>query len=103
MHGLRQTNHRHRNLAFEIAKIVLLGDVDQAKAYFIPFGDIVNLSLDPRRLGVQSWRKTGAWFVTTLPWAWKLLWAHPLVLLGNICQVESCFSPFGDSVSLGTR
>jgi hypothetical protein len=26
-----------------------------------------------------------------------------MVLLGNVCLVEACFSPFGDSVSLGTR
>jgi hypothetical protein len=26
-----------------------------------------------------------------------------MVHLGNVCQVEACFSPFGDSVSLGAR
>jgi hypothetical protein len=33
-----------------------------------------------------------------LPRAWKSLWAHTLVRLGNVCQVEVCFSLFGDSV-----
>jgi hypothetical protein len=27
----------------------------------------------------------------------------PMVLIGNVCQVEACFGPFGDSVSLGAR
>jgi hypothetical protein len=26
-----------------------------------------------------------------------------MVLLGNVCQVEACFGPFADSVSLGTK
>jgi hypothetical protein len=26
-----------------------------------------------------------------------------MVLLGDVCQVEACFGPFGDSVSLGAR
>jgi hypothetical protein len=33
----------------------------------------------------------------------NLFLAHVMVLLGDICQVEPCFSPFGDSVSLSTR
>jgi hypothetical protein len=35
--------------------------------------------------------------------AWKLFWAHPLVLLGDVCQVEARFGLFGDSVSLSAR
>jgi hypothetical protein len=31
-----------------------------------------------------------------VPWAWKSLWAHPMVLLCNVCQVKACFGPFGD-------
>jgi hypothetical protein len=38
-----------------------------------------------------------------LPRAWKSLWARPLILLGNVCQVEACFTPFGDSVNLSAR
>jgi hypothetical protein len=26
-----------------------------------------------------------------------------MALLGDVCQVETCFGPLGDSVSLGTR
>jgi hypothetical protein len=29
--------------------------------------------------------------------------AHLMVLLGYVCQVEACFSPFGDIFSLGAR
>jgi hypothetical protein len=38
-----------------------------------------------------------------VPRAWKSLWAHPMVLLGDVCQVEAPFDRFGDSVNLGTR
>jgi hypothetical protein len=34
--------------------------------------------------------------VMNVPLAWKSLWAAPMVLLGNVCQVEDCFGPFGD-------
>ena len=30
----------------------------------------------------------------------KSFWMHPMDLLGDIGHVESCFSPFGDSVSV---
>jgi hypothetical protein len=32
-----------------------------------------------------------------------LLWTHPIVLLGDVGQVEASFNPFGDSVNLGAR
>jgi hypothetical protein len=38
--------------------------------------------------------------VPNIPWAWKWLWAHLIVLLGNVCPMEACFDLFGDSVSL---
>jgi hypothetical protein len=38
-----------------------------------------------------------------VPQAWKLLWAHPMVLLGNVCQVKACFCLFADSVIIGAR
>jgi hypothetical protein len=38
-----------------------------------------------------------------VPRAWKFLWAHPMVLLGDVCQVEAYFCPFGDNVNLGAR
>jgi hypothetical protein len=30
-------------------------------------------------------------------------WTHPMDTLGDVGHVESCFSPFGDSVSLTAR
>jgi hypothetical protein len=45
----------------------------------------------------------GAQFATKVPRARKSLWAHPMVILGNVCQVDACFCPFGDSVSLDGR
>jgi hypothetical protein len=49
--------------------MVLLGDMGQAEAHF----DL---------------------FAMNVPLAWKSLWAHPMVLPGNVCQVKACFSPF---------
>jgi hypothetical protein len=37
--------------------------------------------------------------VPNVPWVWKSFWAHPMVLLGDVGQVEDCFGPFGDSVT----
>jgi hypothetical protein len=45
----------------------------------------------------------GARFVLNVARAQKSLWAQLMVHLGNVCQVEACFGPFGDSVSLGAR
>ena len=33
----------------------------------------------------------------------KSFWKHPMELLDDEAQVESCFGPFGDSVSVGAR
>ena len=33
----------------------------------------------------------------------KTFLTHPMELLGDMGHVESCFSPFGDSVSVGAR
>jgi hypothetical protein len=35
--------------------------------------------------------------------AWKSFWAHPIVLLGDVGQVEARFGPFGDGVNLSAR
>jgi hypothetical protein len=35
--------------------------------------------------------------------AWKSFCAHPMVLLGDMGQVEDHFGPFRDSVNLDTR
>ena len=32
-----------------------------------------------------------------------MFWTHPTELLGDVGDVESRFSPFGDSVSIGAR
>jgi hypothetical protein len=45
----------------------------------------------------------GAQFASNVPRAWKSFWAHPMVLLGDVGQVEAYFGPFGDSVKLGAR
>ena len=31
------------------------------------------------------------------------IFAHPMEILGDMGLVESCFGPFGDSVSVGAR
>ena len=38
-----------------------------------------------------------------VPYAQKSFWTHPIVLLGDEAQVESCFGLFGDSVSISAR
>jgi hypothetical protein len=47
--------------------------------------------------------KIGARFAPNVPWAQKSLWMHPMELLGHVCHVETHFSPFRDSVSVGAR
>jgi hypothetical protein len=38
--------------------------------------------------------------VLNVPLAWKSFWALLMELLGDVGQVEACFSTFGDSVNL---
>jgi hypothetical protein len=38
-----------------------------------------------------------------VPQARKSFWTHPMVLLGDVGQVEPRFDPFRDSVNLSTR
>jgi hypothetical protein len=38
-----------------------------------------------------------------VPLALQLFWTHPMVLLGDVGHVESCFGSFGNSVSVGAR
>jgi hypothetical protein len=45
----------------------------------------------------------GAWFAPNVPRAWKSIWAHPLVHLGDVGQVEARFGSFRDSVNLSAR
>jgi hypothetical protein len=41
--------------------------------------------------------------VPNVPWAWKSFWAHLVELLGDMCQMETRFGLFGDSVNLGVK
>ena len=41
--------------------------------------------------------------VPKVPQARIYFWTHPMELLGDVGHVESCFSPFGDVVSVGAR
>jgi Co/Zn/Cd efflux system component len=43
----------------------------------------------------------GARFMPNVLEAWKSFWTHSMELLSDVCHVESCFSPFGNSVSVG--
>ena len=33
----------------------------------------------------------------------KIMWMHPMELLSDVGHVDSCFGPFGDSVSVDAR
>jgi hypothetical protein len=41
--------------------------------------------------------------VSNVPQADKSFWTHLMELLGDLGHVESCFGPFGDSVSVIAR
>jgi hypothetical protein len=45
----------------------------------------------------------GLRFALNVPWAWKSSQAHPMVLLGDIGQVQARFGLFRDSVNIGAR
>jgi hypothetical protein len=47
--------------------------------------------------------KIGVQFATNAPKAQKLFWTHPMVHLGDMAQLEACFSPFGHSANLDIR
>ena len=42
----------------------------------------------------------GAWFALNVPQEWKSFWAHLMVLLGDVSDVEARFGAFGVSVKL---
>jgi hypothetical protein len=44
-----------------------------------------------------------AWFALNVPQAPRSLWTQPIEHLGDVGHVESHFSPFRDSVSIGLR
>ena len=66
--------------------MVLLGDEAQGDARFGPFGDSA------------SSRKIGERFGPNVPQGQKLIWRHPIELLGDMGHVESYFGLFADSV-----
>jgi hypothetical protein len=41
--------------------------------------------------------------VPNIPQTWKSFWAHAMVVLVDVGQVEARFGQFGDSVKLDTR
>jgi hypothetical protein len=41
--------------------------------------------------------------VLNVPRSWKSFQAHPMVLLGDVGQVEARFGPFGDSINPEAR
>jgi hypothetical protein len=64
-----------------------MDDVDQAEAHFDLFGHSFNLCA-----------RSVHGFASNVTRAWKSVWAHPMVLFGYVCQVETRFCPFRDSV-----
>jgi hypothetical protein len=52
---------------------------------------------------VQILSKIGAQFWLNILEAQKSFWMHRMELLGDVGHVESHFSPFGDSASVGAR
>jgi hypothetical protein len=69
--------------------MVLPGDEAQVDARFCPFADSAIL--------------IGAQFALSVPQAQKTLWTYPIEHLGDLGLVESHFSPFGESLSIGAR
>jgi hypothetical protein len=41
--------------------------------------------------------------VPNMPQIWKSFWAHPMVVLVDVGQVEGRFDQFGDCVNLDAR
>jgi hypothetical protein len=70
--------------------MVLLGHEAQVVARFGPFGDSTNL--DARLVHG---------FALDIPQAQKSFWTHPIEHIDDVGHVESHFSPFRHSVSIG--
>ena len=66
----------------------LLDEVYHIESRFVPVGDSVSL---------------GARLVHGLRKAWKPLWKHQIILLGEEAQVEGRFDLFGDSANLDAK
>jgi hypothetical protein len=72
--------------------MVLLRDRAQVDASFGPFGDRANLHA-----------RLLHGFALNIPQAQKSFWTHPIEHLGDVGRLESHFSLFRDSVSIGAR
>jgi hypothetical protein len=72
--------------------MALLGYEAQVEAHFSLFGDSANLDARWVHGLVQMYHRLR-----------KSFWTHPMELLDDVDRVESCFAPFGDSVSVGAR
>ena len=72
--------------------MVLLGDVGEVEAHFSLFGDSVNL--DARQ--VHGLRQMHYWLRNHFGCT---RWYSDV----TFCEVDPCFSPFGDSASLDVR
>ena len=88
MHGLRLMHHSLRNHFGSTCRY--FGEEPQVEARFDLLGDSANLDA---RL-VHDLQGT---------YASKSIWMHPMDLLDDVCQMESCFGLFVDIVSFSAR
>jgi hypothetical protein len=72
--------------------MVLQGDEAEVDARFSSFGDSDNFEARWVHDLYQTYHTLRNHF-----------WTHPMDLLGDVGHVESCFSPFGDDVSVSAR
>ena len=72
--------------------MVLLANGGQEEARFNQFGDCVNLIARQVHGLHRMYHLHENRFGHTR-----------MVVLGNVCRVEACFGPFGDSISFGVR
>jgi hypothetical protein len=72
--------------------MVLLRDDAQVDARLGPFGDSTNF-----------YASLVHGFALNIPQAQKSFWTHPIERLGDMGHVESHFSPFRESASIGVR
>ena len=71
--------------------MVSLGDEAQVEAHFSLLDMVLILTEDRCTVCVEC--IIGS----------KIVWTHPMELLGDMGHVETYFFPFGDSVSVGAR
>ena len=91
MHGLRETYHRIRHRFGRTRRYHLVTRL-KWKLSFVLSDMVLILTQDRSMVCVE--RTIGSEIV---------LEAHLMELLGDVGHLESCFFPFGDSVSVGTR